>query len=80
VDLCEFEARLIYKARTRTARAVTQRNPVLKKKRQNKTKQTNLFTLCFLCSRLEATKAGTGNNIHEKNINPGRVYIFGEVA
>ena len=29
-DLCEFEASLVYKASSRTARAVTQRNPVLK--------------------------------------------------
>ena len=31
VDLCEFEASLVYKASSRTARAVTQRNPVLEK-------------------------------------------------
>ena len=29
VDLCEFEASLVYRASSRTARAVTQRNPVL---------------------------------------------------
>jgi hypothetical protein len=36
-QISEFEARLVYKVRSRTARA-TQRNPVLKK-RKNKTKQ-----------------------------------------
>jgi hypothetical protein len=30
-DLCEFEASLIYKASSRVARTVTQRNPVLLK-------------------------------------------------
>ena len=30
-DLCEFEVSLVYTASSRTARAVTQRNPVLKK-------------------------------------------------
>ena len=39
-DLCEFEASLVYKASSRTARAI-QRNPVLENKtKQNKT-QTN---------------------------------------
>ena len=28
-DLCDFEASLVYRAGSRTARAVTQRNPVL---------------------------------------------------
>ena len=40
-DPCEFEASLVYRVSSRTARA-TQRNPVLKKqtgKKQNKTKQ-----------------------------------------
>ena len=32
VDLCEFEASLVYRASSRTVRAVTQRNPVLKLK------------------------------------------------
>ena len=31
-DLCEFQASLVHKVSSRTARAVTQRNPVLKKK------------------------------------------------
>jgi hypothetical protein len=31
-DLCEFEASLVYKESSRTARTVTQRNPVLEKK------------------------------------------------
>lgn len=30
VDLCEFKACLVYKAHSRTARNVTQRNPLLK--------------------------------------------------
>ena len=32
MDLCEFEASLVYKMTSRTARAVTQRNPVSKNK------------------------------------------------
>ena len=37
-DLCKFETSLVYKANSRTARAVTQRNPVLKQtNRQTKT-------------------------------------------
>ena len=53
VDFCEFEASLVYRASSRTARA-TQRNPVLKKVKnkqtQNKRKQ-NLFseTLAIEC-------------------------------
>ena len=39
MDLCEFEVSLVYKAR-----AVTQRNPVLKTKHQNKSKQTRKNT------------------------------------
>ena len=35
IDLCEFEASLVYKASSRTARAVTTKNPVSK----NKTKE-----------------------------------------
>ena len=35
VDIYEFKASLVYRASSRTARAVTQRNPVSK----NKTKQ-----------------------------------------
>ena len=39
-DLCEFEASLIYRVSSRTARAI-HRNPVSKKKQTNKqTKQT----------------------------------------
>jgi hypothetical protein len=38
-DLCEFEARLVYKVSSRTARA-THKNPVLEKKtKQNKTNE-----------------------------------------
>jgi hypothetical protein len=38
-DLCEFKANLVYRASSRTARAI-QRNPVSKKqKTQNKTKK-----------------------------------------
>ena len=35
VDLSEFEASLVYKVSSRTARAATQRNPVLKNKQKN---------------------------------------------
>ena len=36
--LCEFEASLVYRASSRTARAVTERNPV-SKQNNNKNKQ-----------------------------------------
>lgn len=39
VDICEFEASLVYKGHSSIARA-TQRNPVLKKPKQNKKKTT----------------------------------------
>ena len=40
VDLCEFEASLIYIVSSRAARAVTYRSPFLKNRtEQNKTKQ-----------------------------------------
>ena len=39
VDLCEFEASLTYKVSSRTARAVTEGNPV-SKKTKNKTTTT----------------------------------------
>ena len=38
--ISEFEANLVHKASSRTARAI-QRNPVLKRKRKNKTKIQN---------------------------------------
>jgi hypothetical protein len=41
-QISEFEASLVYKVSSRTARA-TQRNPVLKNKNKNKTKQNNFF-------------------------------------
>ena len=37
VDLCEFEASLVYIESSRTARTIIQRNPILKTKQQNKT-------------------------------------------
>jgi hypothetical protein len=39
VDLCEFEANLIYIANSKTIRAVSQRNPVSKKKKKKKEKE-----------------------------------------
>ena len=39
ISVCEFKASLVYKVSSRTARTVTQRNPVLKNK-QTKYKQT----------------------------------------
>ena len=36
-DICEFKASLVYKASSRTAGTVTQRNSVSKKIKQNKT-------------------------------------------
>ena len=38
VDLCEFEASLVYNVSSRTARDVTQRNPDLKKQKANREK------------------------------------------
>lgn len=35
MDLCKFKAGLVYRASPRTARAVRQRNPVLKNKQQS---------------------------------------------
>ena len=40
VDLWEFEASLVYKGNSRTARTITQRNPALKSK-INKNKSKN---------------------------------------
>jgi hypothetical protein len=42
-DLCEFEASLVYKVKSKAARAITQRNPVSKenKMKQQQNKQTN---------------------------------------
>ena len=37
-DLCKFKTSLVYRASSRTARAVTQRNPVLKKEKERKRK------------------------------------------
>ena len=36
MDFCEFEASLVYKSSSRTAKTVKQRNPVLKNKQTNK--------------------------------------------
>jgi hypothetical protein len=41
--ISEFEASLVYKVSSRTARAI-QRNPVSKKQKQNKTKTTTTTT------------------------------------
>jgi hypothetical protein len=41
--ISEFEASLVYRVRSRTARA-TQRNPVLEKQQQQQNKQTNNLT------------------------------------
>ena len=38
-DLCEFEASLAYKASSRTAGTVTQRNPVLKNQNKKERKE-----------------------------------------
>ena len=37
MDLCEFEASLVYRASSGITRAVTQRNPVLKIKKETRT-------------------------------------------
>ena len=39
VDLFEFKASLVYKASSRTVRAVTQRNPVSEKQKQKRKKE-----------------------------------------
>ena len=36
VDLCEFKASLVYRVSSRTARIITQRNPVLTKQKKKK--------------------------------------------
>jgi hypothetical protein len=41
VNLCEFEASLVYKKSSRTARAVTQRNLVSNNNNNNKTQSIN---------------------------------------
>ena len=38
-DLCEFKASLVYEASSRTARPVSQRNPVSKSKGEKKSTQ-----------------------------------------
>ena len=45
IDLCEFEASLVYKSTPRIARTVTQRNPVLKKQTTKKVKQNPVFSV-----------------------------------
>ena len=50
-DLCEFKISLVYKVSSRTARVVTQRNPVSKKKKKRKEKERKLLFISFLyCS------------------------------
>ena len=39
MDLCEFEASLVYIVSSRTARTVSQRSPVLKKRKKGKRKK-----------------------------------------
>ena len=39
-DLCEFEISLVYRESSRTARIVTQKNPVQEKKKSKKEKQS----------------------------------------
>jgi hypothetical protein len=45
MDLCEFEASLVYRVSSRTARAI-QRNPVSKKKKKKKKERTNSHLDC----------------------------------
>ena len=47
VDVCEFKASMVYKVSSRTARAVTQRNPVLTHPPPAKTRQDSKE--CMLC-------------------------------
>ena len=47
VDLCKFEAYLVYRVSSRTVRAVTQRNPVLKQNKQQQQKQKVFLTHTF---------------------------------
>jgi hypothetical protein len=42
-DLCEFKGSLIYRVSSRTARAVTQRNPVSKKKKKKRKREQPLY-------------------------------------
>ena len=50
LDLCEFQDSLIYRVSSRTARAVTQRNPVSENKQKNKktVKTRNVSRLAFV--------------------------------
>ena len=45
IDLCEFEASLVYKSTPRIARTVTQRNPVSEKQTTKKVKQNPVFSV-----------------------------------
>ena len=40
-ELCEFKTSLVYKVSSRSAKAVTQRNPVSKNEKKNKEKKRN---------------------------------------
>ena len=42
-DLCEFKISLVYKVSSRTARVVTQRNPVSKKKEKKRKRKKATF-------------------------------------
>ena len=68
-ELCEFEARLVYRVSSRTAKA-TQRSPVLKKKKEKK-KRTSITTKLpwFLSplSLLSGTLETTTLHIHVHN-------------
>jgi hypothetical protein len=51
VDLCEFEASLVYRVSSRTASAVTQRNPASKKQKLKTKRKIKRFVLTMPTSR-----------------------------
>ena len=58
MDLCEFEASLVYKVNSRTARA-TQKNPVSKK---TKPKQTKKKKACVVSLQSQGDFCAEGNS------------------
>lgn len=56
----EFEASLVYRLISRTVRALTQRNSVLKNITK---KQDKLFIKPVLCSTLSTSKLSSGKNV-----------------